>query len=324
MNMRMWRKNGLEISVEGRRGYFDVPYGKDSPSQKLDLYLPAGEGPFPVIISIHGGGYVACDKRQKEMIEPMLKGLERGFAVIGLNYRLAGEQKFPEPVRDIKQAVRFIKANSRQWSLCPDQMTVWGGSAGGYMALMGSLCARDAYFDSTSDPNLGIDASLAACVAWYPQTDFSSADEELEINSMVNRFLGKRELDKNEEEYEPAFPASEESSFPFHCQDSSVCCLFLGANPSSGEAVITKASPISHIHEEMPPMLLQHGSCDEILPMQQSLRFAIKANKICKEERVELELLPGAIHSSVMFETEENLEKVFRFIEKNLGKKQKV
>ena len=111
MSVRLWRKNGPMISVEGRKGYFDVAYGQDSPSQKLDVFLPGGQGPFPAIISIHGGGYVACDKRQKEMIEPMLAGLNRGFAVIGLNYRLAGESGFPEPVRDIKRAVRFIKAN---------------------------------------------------------------------------------------------------------------------------------------------------------------------------------------------------------------------
>jgi len=104
MSVRLWRKNGPMISVEGRKGYFDVAYGQDSPSQKLDVFLPGGQGPFPAIISIHGGGYVACDKRQKEMIEPMLAGLNRGFAVIGLNYRLAGESGFPEPVRDIKRA----------------------------------------------------------------------------------------------------------------------------------------------------------------------------------------------------------------------------
>ena len=113
MSVRLWRKNGPMISVEGRKGYFDVAYGQDSPSQKLDVFLPGGQGPFPAIISIHGGGYVACDKRQKEMIEPMLAGLNRGLAVIGLNYRLASESGFPEPVRDIKRAVRFIKANAK-------------------------------------------------------------------------------------------------------------------------------------------------------------------------------------------------------------------
>ena len=52
MSVRLWRNNGPMISVEGRKGYFDVAYGQDSPSQKLDVFLPGGQGPFPAIISI--------------------------------------------------------------------------------------------------------------------------------------------------------------------------------------------------------------------------------------------------------------------------------
>ena len=110
MSVRMWRKNGPILSVEGKKGYFDVAYGGESDAQKLDVWLPEGTGPFPAIISIHGGGYIACDKRQKEMIDPMLRGLSKGFAVIGVNYRLSGEAKFPAAVKDVRQAVRFMEA----------------------------------------------------------------------------------------------------------------------------------------------------------------------------------------------------------------------
>lgn len=65
--------------------------------------------PFPVIVSIHGGAFKKCDKRDEEMIVDMLHGLDKGYAVIGVNYRLSGEAQFPEPVKDIKQAIRFIK-----------------------------------------------------------------------------------------------------------------------------------------------------------------------------------------------------------------------
>lgn len=91
----------------------------------------------------------------------------------------------------------------------------------------------------------------------------------------------------------------EDSAFPFHNQENGVCALFLGANPGSGEEVVRIASPIHHIHRNMPPLFIQHGSGDQILPMQQSVRFAMKANRVCGEERVKLQILPGAIHSSV-------------------------
>lgn len=314
MSLRMWRKNGPMISVEGRKGYFDVAYGQDSEAQRLDVFLPEGKGPFPAVISIHGGGYVACDKRQKEMIEPMLTGLRRGFAVIGLNYRLSGECRFPEPVRDIKRAIRFIKAHGEEWGICTERLILWGGSAGGYMTLMGCLCTDEAYFDSVSDPYKDVDAGVTAGVAWYPQTDFSSSDEELEMNSIIYQFMKGPCEEENEQEYEVAFPPMEETVFPMHNREDGACALFLGTNPGSGDEIVKTASPVYHIHKNMPPMLIQHGSRDQILPMEQSVRFAVKANRLCGEERVILDIIPGAIHSSVLFETEKNLERVFDFI----------
>ena len=90
-------------------------------------------GKFAAIISIHGGGYIACDKRQKDMLEPMLKALDRGIAVIALNYRLSMEAKYPEPLKDIKQAIRYIKVHADEWNIDADKLVAWGGSAGGIM-----------------------------------------------------------------------------------------------------------------------------------------------------------------------------------------------
>ena len=78
-----------------KRKFIDLPYADLSPSQKLDIYLPEeGEGLFPVILAIHGGAFMGCDKGD-EQVTPMLKGLKRGYAVISLNYRLSWEATFP-------------------------------------------------------------------------------------------------------------------------------------------------------------------------------------------------------------------------------------
>ena len=89
-------------------------------------FLPEGKGPFPVIVSIHGGAFKKCDKRDEEMIVDMLHGLDKGYAVIGVNYRLSGEAQFPEPVKDIKQAIRFIKDNAQKYHLNADKIVVLG------------------------------------------------------------------------------------------------------------------------------------------------------------------------------------------------------
>ncbi|HIH4731147.1 TPA: carboxylesterase family protein [Raoultella planticola] len=62
-----------------------------SNAQKLDIYLPSeGKAPYPVIIAIHGGGFIFGDKGTSEVDAPMT-GLKRGYAVVSINYRLAGE-----------------------------------------------------------------------------------------------------------------------------------------------------------------------------------------------------------------------------------------
>ena len=319
MSVRMWRVFNPSIPVDGMKGFFDISYGK-SDSQKLDIFLPEGEGPFPAILSIHGGGFVGGDKRRSDMILPMLEGLKRGYAVIGINYRLAEEAHFPEPVRDIKEAIRFIKRNSSNWGVDPERLAVWGGSAGGYMSLIAALFSEETYFDNEYS-DTSISAKLKACIAWYPLTDFAKGDEDLYINSTVRHYLKpycKSPADTDEKEYVAAFPVMEENVFPFHNMDDSVDSIFLGANPVSGDPIVEKANIMNYIHKDMPPVFIQHGTGDEIVPMQQSIRFAKRANEICGEERVRLELIPGAIHSSVLFETDENLEKIFDFLNKYL------
>lgn len=318
MRLKMWRKSGQILSVKGKKGYFDVSYGVDSQSQKLDVWLPEGNGPFPAIISIHGGGYIACDKRQDEMITPMLNGLNKGYAVIGINYRLSTETPFPYPVRDIKQAIRYIRANAKSLNIDPEKIVLWGGSAGGYMTLMGCLCTDEEFFDNEYDPNKNISAKVCGGVTWYAHTDFTKCDEQLQVNHIINVSLGIETTDINEE-YEPVIGCLESSEFPFHDLDDSMSSLFANTSLANPDESIEKVSPINYIHKNMPKIFMQHGSADEIIPMQQSINFALKANKICGEERVKLEIIPNAIHSSILFETDENVEKVFSFINELLS-----
>ncbi|MFX6250405.1 alpha/beta hydrolase, partial [Acinetobacter baumannii] len=60
-----------------------------------------GDGPFPVIISIHGGAFMFGDKADGQL-NPMLEGLKHGYAVVSINYRLSGEALFPATIHDVK------------------------------------------------------------------------------------------------------------------------------------------------------------------------------------------------------------------------------
>ena len=71
-----------------KRKFLDVPYAGNSPAQRLDLYLPdEGEGPFPVVVHIHGGGFGMGDKRDDHM-DTYLQGLKHGYAVASVEYQI--------------------------------------------------------------------------------------------------------------------------------------------------------------------------------------------------------------------------------------------
>ena len=95
------------------------PTATGSPAQKLDLYLPQqGETPYPVVIAIHGGGFLSGDKADGQ-ITPVLEALRRGYAVAGVNYRLSGEATFPAAINDVKAAIRWLRAHAGEYDLDP-------------------------------------------------------------------------------------------------------------------------------------------------------------------------------------------------------------
>lgn len=112
--------------------WLDVPYASVSSIQTMNIFLPnEGEGPFPVIIMIHSGAFVSGNKKNV-----YLHGVDQGYAVVSVGYRLAPEDKFPAQINDIKAAIRFLRANAATYSLDPDKFAVWGSSSGGMLAAL--------------------------------------------------------------------------------------------------------------------------------------------------------------------------------------------
>src|SRR5215213_9495202 len=83
----------------------DVAYGKHE-RQKLDVYVPKGDGPFPLVIWVHGGGW---EGGNKDNGGPAVGLLGRGYAVASVNYRLSQHAVFPAQIHDVKAAVRFLR-----------------------------------------------------------------------------------------------------------------------------------------------------------------------------------------------------------------------
>ena len=155
----------------------DVAYADASSTQKLDLYLPAGAGPFPVIVNIHGGGFKLGDKGMVDDASGKAF-LAAGYAIASIDYRLSGEAKFPAAVLDAKAAVRFLRANAAKYNLNPDKVVAFGQSAGGNIASMLGTTGNVAEFDDPSLGNAGVSSRVQAVINWFGPNDFAQMDAQ--------------------------------------------------------------------------------------------------------------------------------------------------
>ena len=73
-----------------------------------------------MIVTIHGGAFAMGDKADGQQT-PMLAALDRGYAVVPVDYRLSGEAKFPAAVQDVKAAIRYLRANAAKYGLDPQR-----------------------------------------------------------------------------------------------------------------------------------------------------------------------------------------------------------
>ena len=81
---------------------------------------------------------------------------------------------------------------------------------------------------------------------------------------------------------------------------------------------VALANPMTYVHEKMPPILIQHGRLDSLVPVQQSIIFVEKMEKYVSPDRYEFDIIEGAGHGGLLFETEENMNRVFAFLDKRL------
>ena len=151
----------------------DVPYG-DNPREKLDIFLPDGGGPFPVVLQVTGGGWVYGDKSMIKMQDMFLSCLKRGYAVASMNYSLSDQAKFPVPILQVKAAVRFLRMHANEYGLDGKNLFLYGNSAGGYLVLMaGYTDEREPFFDIPRAGQEGVSSSVTAIADIYGVTQLA-------------------------------------------------------------------------------------------------------------------------------------------------------
>ena len=139
--------------------YENVKYGRH-PRQGMDVWLPqSGEKATPIVLFIHGGGWVNGDRMNAEIIPRLETCRQRGVAFATVSYRLLSDGRsggIRPPVKacldDAVAAIRLVQARAREWNVDPRRIGLTGGSAGACSSLYASL---------QDDCSLGIRAVLA-------------------------------------------------------------------------------------------------------------------------------------------------------------------
>ncbi len=284
-----------ELDPSGiHRKFLDVPYaGTDNPAQSLDIFLPEeGDGPFPTLIQFHGGAFLGGDKRDGQCIY-LLNGIFRGYAVVNVNYRLTGEAIFPYPVYDAKAAVRFLRANAEKYRLDPDRFAASGDSAGAYFASL-----------------LGTSAGVAA----LEDLSMGCPDADSSVQAVIGMF-GVYGLAMQSQFTEDAPP------MPSGVKIDNYADTFAGAVCRDCPGLAALASPASYVTKACPPMLIQGGTADQIVPYLGSVELVERVNAVCGDGRAVLESLQGATHGHPDYASERYERSRFDFLDRVFGMK---
>lgn len=145
----------------------------DNTHLMLNLARPKnGDGPFPAVLCIHGGGFRAGKRESYDNL--CVKLAERGFVAATMTYRLAPDHKFPAAVHDTKAAVRWLRANAQKLKINPEKIGVTGGSAGGHLAQFLGVTSGVPQFEGTGG-NPEQSSRVTCVVNVYGPSDFTKS-----------------------------------------------------------------------------------------------------------------------------------------------------
>lgn len=256
----------LAYAPGGRRFELDVYHHRDTP--------PGA----PVLLQIHGGGWVLGQKEQQG-IPLMMHLAARGWVCVAVNYPLSPKNRWPAHLIAIKRAIGWIREHAVEYGGDPSFLAVTGGSAGGHLAAMAALSSDD----PTLQPGFEhVDTSVQACVSHYGMYDFTAESGRKYTQHRVNTLLRR-------------YIMAADARYPEDYRS---------------------ASPLSRITADAPPFFVLHGTNDTLIPVPDARDFVDRLRSVSHNPVVYAELT-GAQHAYDIFPSVRGLH-VTRAVERFL------
>jgi acetyl esterase/lipase len=249
-------------------------------SLKLDLYLPKGVKGPPLIVWVHGGGWRSGSKSQV----PVQKLVDDVWAIASVDYRLSPVARFPAQVHDIKAAIRFLRAKAKDHGYDAGKVVVAGASAGGHLAALVGVSGGVKELEGAVGEHLKESSDVQAIVSYYGASNLETILAQSTPHGLKVRV-----------------PALE---------------LLLGGPPEEKGELARLASPVAHVDDKDPPLLLLHGDQDPQMPINQSHELHGKYKEANRP--VEFVVIHGGVHGGAGFYEPAMLMRVRTFIERHV------
>ena len=249
-------------------------------SKQLDIYLPPTKGPHPLIVFIHGGGFKMG--KCTHIVVAAMEQLNRGYAMASMTYSLSGEAKWPTQMYQIKAAVRWLRANAKEYNLDPDKFIAWGPSAGGTLATVLGTSGDVKGLEDLSLGNSEYSCRVQGVISYYTTSDYKLIQYGWNAN-------------------------------PGNFGD-----LLFGYQPIEYPEKSKSANAITHITSDDPPFYPMHGTSDRVIPHSQSsllydglIKAKLDATFIS---------IPGYAHGDPRFDSKLHRPGIEAFLDKVAGR----
>lgn len=208
---------------------------------KLDLYLPHNRtAATPALILFHGGGWVGGQKERNVLY--LLPYLSMGWAVVNVEYRLAGNSLAPAAVEDCRCALRWATRHAKEYGIDPSRFVLTGTSAGGHLALITAMLPAGNVFDRRCPTDDGVrwnqaaepEVKVAAVVNWFGITDVAELVEGPNAKHYAVEWFGSLE---------------------------------------NRAELARQVSPVNYVRAGGTPVITIHGEDDDVAPYGQAVRF---------------------------------------------------
>ena len=276
----MTLRSDYEIKV------WDVEYRRD-PVRTLmaRVYQPQGEGPFPVLLDVHGGAWNDQDRTANAPVDERLAA--SGILVVAIDVRLAREAPYPGSVTDVNYGIRWLKAKAPEWNGDPATLGALGSSSGGHVLELCAMRPHDARYTVYPLPEAPhLDATLKYVIARSPISNPLARYEQAQK-------MQRATLITNSELY-------------FNPWDS-----IFDANP---QRILERGEAVN-----LPPMFVLQGELDDnVLPAVQE-HFV--ATYRAAGGKIDYEVFPGAEHRWIIQpgpQTDRAIDMIKTFIARQL------